>query len=216
MARGISPPHSRRSQRLSAALAEFGRTEQELGRLAPMSPNTNLYLSAHNPPQRPFVTDLRLSPAQRARTAYSPHWLERVESPGCGLVPESFFHVRSYGPALPSTAPAGLSLGTWPFAKGDDNSLPHVSSSRAMEVDGLRVARTASKVVDSAQFRSRLFYERKPITMRSTHNYNEFKTEFDRGRGDAPRLRYKERLKLFHTFDGRVIHSKLMRPESVG
>mmetsp|Transcript_41623 Transcript_41623/g.107769 ORF Transcript_41623/g.107769 Transcript_41623/m.107769 type:complete len:214 (-) Transcript_41623:115-756(-) len=212
MARGLSPPPSRRSGRLARALAEAGNLSSgwEPGRLAPLTPNTPLF-QPKQPPQRPFVTDLRLSPAQRVRSAYSPHWLDRVEAPGCGLVPENHFHVHSYAPPPPRTAPAGLRVTDWPFAKDSNGSMLTISPSRSMEVQGLRVARTASEVVSASQFRSRVFYERKPITMRSTHNPTEIRADFDRGHTNAPRLKYKDRLKLFHTFDGRVIHSKLMR-----
>eukprot|EP00951_Prasinocladus_malaysianus_P035690 scaffold369683_cov45-Prasinocladus_malaysianus.AAC.1 len=67
----VRTPSYRRSQRLSLALAELGQgdTDSAVGRLAALTPPTDL-VSPHNPPQRPFVTDLRLSPAQRSRHCY--------------------------------------------------------------------------------------------------------------------------------------------------
>jgi len=92
---GTSPPGARRSQRLAVALSELGQDEAS-GRLAPLTRYTPLS-NPRDPPQRSFVTDLRLSPAQRTRNCYSPHWLQRLEAPGCGLVPfQTFLSVHGY------------------------------------------------------------------------------------------------------------------------
>mmetsp|Transcript_10130 Transcript_10130/g.24141 ORF Transcript_10130/g.24141 Transcript_10130/m.24141 type:complete len:249 (-) Transcript_10130:43-789(-) len=161
---GTSPPGARRSQRLAVALSELGQDEAS-GRLAPLTRYTPLS-NPRDPPQRSFVTDLRLSPAQRTRNCYSPHWLQRLEAPGCGLVPfQTFLSVHGYvqnagGVRILSLPP--------PSANEEDESK---TFRWAIEHGGISAATEAAKVVSTAQSKSKIFHERKPLASRSSHNY---------------------------------------------